>query len=138
MTALTRLREEDLKYLELLQTVIARHGNNSFLVKSWAVTLNAAFIVVTDRRQSWRGVMISLSLAAGFWLLDSYYLRQERLFRTLYDRFVVQGPAGPPLFTMDAARYGDRVGWRSVALSRTMLCTYGLLVAVDMVVVLLA
>ncbi|MEV6566571.1 hypothetical protein [Streptomyces kronopolitis] len=137
MTAQPAFRPDEVKHLEFLQAVIARHANTSFLVKSWAMTVSGAFIAVATRGPSWKTAAVAVALAAGFWLLDSYYLRQERRFRTLYEK--VAGHAQLPPFTMDAEQYGGPVPWREVALSRTMLLSYGVLVALDtMTVVFLA
>ncbi|MFE1764627.1 hypothetical protein ACFW81_10450 [Streptomyces angustmyceticus] len=134
-----RFCPEEVKHLEFLQAVIARHANTSFLVKSWAMTVSGAFIAIATRGPSWKTAAVALALAAGFWLLDSYYLRQERRFRTLYEKVADRGTPWAMPFTMDAERYGDPVPWRAVALSRTMLLSYGVLVAIDtMTVVFLA
>ncbi|GAA2309127.1 hypothetical protein OHT20_38015 [Streptomyces caniferus] len=136
MTAPPRFAPEEVKHLEFLQAVIARHANTSFLVKSWAMTVSGAFIAVATRGPSWKTAAVALALAAGFWLLDSYYLRQERRFRTLYEK--VADRQAPPVmpFTMDVEQYGDPVPWRAVALSGTMLLSYGVLVAIDTVTVI--
>ncbi|MCL7490235.1 MULTISPECIES: hypothetical protein [Streptomyces] len=136
MTVPPRFCPEEVKHLEFLQTVIARHANTSFVVKSWAMTVSGAFIAVATRGPSWKTVVVALGLAAGFWLLDSYYLGQERRFRTLYEKVADRRTPQVPPFTMDAEQYGDRVPWRGVALSRTMLLSYGVLVAIDTMTVL--
>ncbi|REK91625.1 hypothetical protein DY245_03185 [Streptomyces inhibens] len=136
MTTHPRFRAEEVKHLEFLQAVIARHANTSFLVKSWAMTVSGAFIAVATRGPSWKTAAVALGLAAGFWLLDSYYLRQERRFRTLYEKVADRRTPQVPPFTMDAEQHGDHVSWRGVALSRTMVLSYGVLVAIDTMTVL--
>ncbi|QNA75407.1 hypothetical protein C8250_029095 [Streptomyces sp. So13.3] len=130
------LRQEDLKHLEFLQAVIARHGNNSFLIKGWAITLSGAFLAVASRGAGGRTAVICVGLVTGFWSLDSYYLRQERLFRSLYEKIASRRAAPLPPLTMDAERYGERVTWHRVAFSRTMLCSYGVLAAVDSMMII--
>ncbi|MFD5734816.1 hypothetical protein ACFWIY_18600 [Streptomyces sioyaensis] len=136
MTVQPAFCPEEVKHLEFLQAVIARHANTSFLVKSWAMTVSGAFIAVATRGPSWKTAAVAVGLAAGFWLLDSFYLRQERRFRTLYERVADRGTAQVPPFTMDAEQHGGPVPWRAVALSRTMLLSYGVLVALDTMTVL--
>ncbi|MEV5121916.1 hypothetical protein AB0K49_03770 [Streptomyces decoyicus] len=136
MTAPAHFCPEEVKHLEFLQAVIARHANTSFVVKSWAMTVSGAFIAVATRGPSWKTAVVALGLAAGFWLLDSYYLGQERKFRTLYEKVADRRTPQVPPFTMDAEQHGDRVPWRDVALSRTMLLSYGVLVAIDTMTVL--
>ncbi len=79
--------ESVLRHLEMIQGVIDRMARNSFLLKGWAVTLLAATMWLSVRMPD---AMIpfaatAIFLIATFWGLDGYYLRQERLFRCLYD-----------------------------------------------------
>ncbi|MFF9161631.1 hypothetical protein ACF081_15385 [Streptomyces longwoodensis] len=123
--------EQRLKHLELLQSVTARLGNNSFLIKGWCITLSGVLVAVTDHSPGCATIPVALALAVGFWLLDGYYLRQERLFRVLYDRVVSDVDEPPPAFTMDAERYGGTVRWSAVLLSSPMLFCYGVLAAAN-------
>ncbi|MFE9028848.1 hypothetical protein ACFYOA_21740 [Streptomyces iakyrus] len=127
MTGGPGLDEQHLKHLELLQNVIARLGNNSFLIKGWCITLSGVLVAVADRSPGRATIPVALALAVGFWLLDGYYLRQERLFRALYEKVVGDRDDPPPPFTMDAERYGGTVSWSAVLLSRPMLFCYGVL-----------
>lgn len=136
MTGRPPLGEQDLKHLELLQSVISRLSNNSFLVKGWCITLNSVLVVVGDRRPAWTAIPVAVTVAVGFWLLDGYYLRQERLFRTLYERVAAGRDDPPPVFTMDAQRYGGRVTWFEVLLSRPLLFCYGVLATADSLLIL--
>ncbi|MFI7139567.1 hypothetical protein ACIBQ5_17885 [Streptomyces massasporeus] len=130
MTGGPGLDEQRLKHLELLQNVIARLGNNSFLIKGWCITLSGVLVAVADRSRA-ATIPVALALAVGFWLLDGYYLRQERLFRALYEKIISDRDAPPPPFTMDAERYGGTVSWSAVLLSRPMLFCYGVLAAAN-------
>lgn len=91
MTGQPDLSEQDLKHLELLQSVISRLSNNSFLVKGWCITLNSVLIAVAHGRPNWRTIPVVVTVVIGFWLLDGYYLRQERMFRSLYEKVVAGG-----------------------------------------------
>ncbi|MFE9171071.1 hypothetical protein ACFYNZ_16345 [Streptomyces kebangsaanensis] len=128
--------EMRMKHLELLQTTIGRLGTNSFLIKGWAMTVSGGLITVAMGSAGWAVAVIALMMTSGFWLLDTYYLEQERLFRSLYDRSVAPDSAQVPLFSMDAERYAQSVPWRRVALSRTMALFYGTLALVDIAVAL--
>ncbi|MBB6416038.1 hypothetical protein [Streptomyces sp. AK010] len=130
MTGGPGLDEQRLRHLELLQNVIARLGNNSFLIKGWCITLSGVLVAVADRSRA-ATIPVALALAVGFWLLDGYYLRQERLFRALYEKIISDRDAPPPPFTMDAERYGGTVSWSAVLLSRPMLFCYGVLAAAN-------
>ncbi|WP_062648921.1 hypothetical protein [Streptomyces maremycinicus] len=136
MTRRPHLGEQELKHLELLQSVISRLSNNSFLVKGWCITLNSVLIAMAHGRPDWRTVPVAVTVAIGFWLLDGYYLRQERLFRGLYEEVVRGGEAAPPLFTMDTRRHGGEAPWLPVLLSRPMLFCYGVLATADSLLIL--
>ena len=73
------------KHLELIQGVIARMANCSFLLKGWAVTLVAAIFGLAAKDTNPKFVLISCFIVPFFWLLNGYFLSQERQFRELYD-----------------------------------------------------
>jgi hypothetical protein len=73
-------------YLLIIQAVVARMANNSFLLKGWAVTLTAALFALAAKDANPFYFFVALFPVGIFWLLDAYYLLQERLFRHLYDR----------------------------------------------------
>jgi len=77
--------EDQGKHLEFIQSVIARMGTNSFLVKGWSVTLVAALFALAAKDSNPEFVFIAFLPCVLFWLLDVYYLQQEKLFRDLYD-----------------------------------------------------
>jgi hypothetical protein len=84
---------ETVEHLKMIQGVINRMTQVSFLLKGWAVTLVVTLLAVAINTQnSWLG-FIALVPTVVFGCLDAYYLRQERLFRDLYDK-VRLGPSG--------------------------------------------
>ena len=70
------------KHLELVQGVINRMANNSFMLKGWAVTLVALAGKDTDKLY----FLVAYVPVLIFWGLDAYYLLQERLYRSLYEK----------------------------------------------------
>jgi hypothetical protein len=75
-----------IKHLEMVQAVIARMGSNSFAVKTWALGLIAAiFALAAEKGGNPRLLLVALLPILVFWFLDAFYLRQERLFRRLFD-----------------------------------------------------
>lgn len=80
-----KLSEDRIKHLEMLQQIITRMANNSFLLKGWTVTLVAAIIAVIDKSQLHTVGWVALIPVFIFWGLDGYFLRQEKLFRELYN-----------------------------------------------------
>lgn len=90
-------------HLGFIQGVISRMGNNSFLVKGWVLTLVVAILAVlaqSDREYRFEIVFILLLPIVMFWLLNGYYLYQERLFRCLYNK-VTSNQVSSEEFTLD-------------------------------------
>ena len=78
------------KYLEMIQNVIERLARNSFQIKAWAATIFTATIVLTYSIINTLIFIVLIAVISLFWALDSYYLKQERLFRKLYEQKVNQ------------------------------------------------
>lgn len=77
--------DNKLKHLELIQGVINQMASNSFKLKCWAVTLASGVFALASKDADKMYCLITYVLVIVFWLLDSYYLWQERLYRTLYN-----------------------------------------------------
>lgn len=65
-----------------IQQIIEREANNSFKIKGWTITL---VVVVILFRAEDHQILLRFIPLISFWYLDSYYLKQERKFRRLYD-----------------------------------------------------
>lgn len=78
--------DKKIKHLEMIQGVITRMANNSFKLKGWTITLVVATFAFIGKDIVDRKFILVLYLPIiAFWALDSYYLQQERLFRSLYE-----------------------------------------------------
>ncbi|QJT02302.1 hypothetical protein G9272_19860 [Streptomyces asoensis] len=119
-----------LKHLEFLQAVITRLSNHSFLVKGWALTLAAGFFAVSSSQQSWQVAASGLVPLACFWFLDGLFLRQERLFRFLYDD-VRRPEVEVENLSMNVGPYLGRISWLEATFSRTLQLFYGALLVAD-------
>ena len=121
---------EWLKHMEFIQAVITRLANDSFLMKGWALTVAGAFYGFAVKETSWRVAAIGLMPVLIFWGLDGYFLRQERLFRSLYDQVRQRSTRVEP-FSMSAAAYALGVeSWGRTLLSRTLAPFYGPVVSI--------
>ncbi len=134
--------ESVLRHLEMIQGVIDRMARNSFLLKGWAVTLLAATMWLSARMPDtiFPFVAIALFLIAVFWGLDGYYLRQERLFRCLYDSTRTKEYTD---FSMNTLEYSGEVRtWLWTCFSpcpvNTLLVFYGPLAILACVVMLVS
>jgi hypothetical protein len=123
------LQDHQVKHLEMIQAIVTRLGNGSFLIKGWTMTLAGAFLGVAVNRASWKIAAVAIIPVAGFWILDSYYLRQERLFRALYEEARKPGTT-VELFSMNIGPYRSSIRWKNVVVSHTMVNFYGLLISV--------
>ena len=88
-------KQENLhKELDLIQSVISRMTNNSFLVKGWAMTLMSALVAfgnesIMNNDHGIYYLVAMLAILIPFWWLDAYYLQQERIFRKIYERAIM-------------------------------------------------
>ena len=78
--------EQKMKHLELIQEVIKRMANNSFLLKGWTVTLVTGILALASKDTDKQYLWIAYIPILMFWFLDAYYLQQERLYRSLYEK----------------------------------------------------
>ena len=74
------------KHLEMIQNIITRMANCSFLIKGWTITLIAAVFVLAAKDTDIKYIIITYIIIPTFWFLDGYYLSQERKYRALYDK----------------------------------------------------
>lgn len=122
------------KHIELIQGVINRMAGNSFLLKGWCVTLVAALFALAAQGANQWYALVGLLPALVFWGLDAYYLRQERLFRKLYDT-VRRGELDTDPYCMNTQPYSTHVPsvWRT-AWSFSVAWLHGAVVAAVLIV----
>lgn len=82
--------EKKIKHLEMIESVIERMARNSFQLKGWTMTLVSAIIALFAKDADHRFIIFATLPVIGFWLLDSFYLQQERKFRLLYKNIVAK------------------------------------------------
>jgi hypothetical protein len=116
-------------HLGFIQAIITRMGLNSFLLKGWSVTLVAAIFALAAKQADRRFVLLAFFPIAVFWLLDAFFLHQEKLFRRLYE-LVALGNVDSDQFTLDTKGIKGVPGIASVFFSKTLRLFYGSLVGV--------
>jgi len=125
------------KHLELIQGVINRMAGNSFQLKGWSVVLVSALFALAANDARVHFVFVAYFPAIAFWVLDGYFLRQERMYRKLYDA-VRQQPGPESDFSMNASKYKEEVdSWLGTCLSDTLLIFHGVVLAVIVAVTVL-
>lgn len=74
------------KHMDYVQSTISRMASNSFYLKGWNVTIISAIVALSFKESDWRIYTCALVLNIVFWFLDAYYLKQEALFRKLFEK----------------------------------------------------
>jgi len=100
--------EIKIKYLEFIQMVVNRQANNSFLIKGWMIGLFSAGLGFSINQNKPPILLLVIFLIIILWLLDAYYLRQEKLFRKLYS--AASKNKLKNIFDMDTSKYNQGVG----------------------------
>lgn len=116
--------EAKAKHLEFIQSAISRMANNSFLLKGWSITLVGGLLALSFKEIDPRYVRISMAVLFFFWVLDSFYLTQERHFVKLYDH-VRSLDDGSIDFSMHVSKFRRRFDWGRCAFSKTVVLFYG-------------
>jgi len=100
--------------------------SNSFMLKGWAVTLVAGIFVLAGKDTDKLYFLVAYIPVILFWGLDAYYLLQERLYRSLYDK-VRQTDETNIGFSMKATAIefnSEKNRWSSCMISKTELWFY--------------
>ncbi|MFJ7724598.1 hypothetical protein ACIQXV_00405 [Neobacillus sp. NPDC097160] len=134
------MNENKLKHLEFIQGVINRMGQNSFLLKGWAVTLVAGlFVFANTQDMDYRYISIALIPTIFFWLLDGYFLWQEKLFRKLYDHVRKKGEGVVIDFSMNVKPFQPVTSsWISICFSTTLSLFYLPIIAIIIITMVFA
>lgn len=116
--------------MEFVQAVVTRLANNSFLMKGWALTLSSAILGFAVTQGHSLLALMAVIPAAAFWLLDTYYLRQERAFRQMYADVAAKRVTN---FVINPREYAKQQKWCQVAVSISLVVFYGAIIAVSVV-----
>ena len=128
------MAENKLKHLEFIQNVITRMNSNSFLIKGWTITLVSALFAFAEKGNNTNMIIIDFIIIPSFWVLDGFYLSQERQYRGLYDEITKKEERDID-YNMNAAKYntgGNK--WLNSIFSKILLWFYLLLFFIVIVV----
>ena len=110
---------EKIKHLELIQNVISRMNSNSFQIKIWSIIVVSILLAIYTATKNNYFFLVGIFPIVIFWLLDAYYLNQERKYRGLYNDVadVNDEPKEIKLFTMNTDLYvdGEYSYWSSLS-----------------------
>jgi hypothetical protein len=127
------------KEIGIVQNIIGRMANNSFLIKAWAITLIVASLIVKGATYHHYVAFLPWFV---FWCLDAYFLRMERLYRKLYDWLIINREKSEDfLLDINKASLENRFGKEvphmpRVMLSKTLVTFYAVLLVVIIVSIL--
>lgn len=89
------VEEKKVKHLEFIQSNIARMNQCSFQMKGWMLTVATALLALyasSFNTELGKGnnifIFIAIVPTLIFWVLDSYYLQQERKFCGIYNDLI--------------------------------------------------
>jgi hypothetical protein len=129
--------EKKLKHLDLIQAVITRMAGNSFYLKGWCVTVVAAILGLASKDSNKKFVAVVYYPTIMFWLIDGYFLFQEKLYRKLFNAVRKIDEANID-FSMDIDEYkGKDVSWLSAMFSHTLLIFYGIMLLASLIAMLI-
>lgn len=77
--------EERIIYLQMIEEVIKRMADNSLKMKEWFITISCGVIAAFLASSKPEMLFIISGASIVFRVMDSFYLANERRFRSLYD-----------------------------------------------------
>ena len=126
-----------LKHLEFIQNVITRMNSSSFLIKGWTITLVSALFALAAKDANIQYVLITYIVIPVFWLIDGFFLSQERQYRDLYNEVRIKGESEID-FSMNASGFSDgKNSWLAGVFSKTLIPFYGITILVTLFVMFL-
>lgn len=122
------------KEIDLIQGIITRMANNSFLLKGWIVSLIAVLLALTDQtivatRLTYFNFILILPVIV-FWYLDAFFLHKEKCYRRLYNWTVSnRATSDENLYSLDYTRFenDEKSIWTIMFTNKTLFPLYGLL-----------
>lgn len=127
-------------HLAMIQGIVNRLAQDSFLLKGWSVVLVSALFALAATSSNRHGVCLAYFPAIAFWILDGYFLWQERLFRALYDKVRVLNEEDIDFSMATYELRAENKSWCDAILTNTLLIFHGIVIgsiAVVMVMIII-
>lgn len=130
------------KEIDLIQGMITRMTNNSFLLKGWIVSLIAVVLALTKdtivaTNFIYFGLLLFLPIIV-FWYLDAFFLHKEKCYIKLYN-WVIDNRKNTNdfLYNLDYKRFeGEVDSIKGIMISKTLLPFYGLIILVLLIILI--
>ena len=115
--------EKVVEHLKMTQAIINRLANNCVLVKGWSMTIILAVMVLITKHEIQSPYFVPVFPILPIWILDGYFLWQERLFRQVYGEIRVQSDTD---FEMNPMKHKNKpkCSWLSAIFSPTLVIFY--------------
>lgn len=126
-------------HLSMIQGIVTRLGQNSFLLKGWSVLLVSALLALGAASSEELVLVVAFIPVLAFWGLDGYFLWQERLFRRLYDHVRGQGEEDID-YSMDVGVVRTQASsptWPRATFSRTLIAFHAVLLVTVFIIFLI-
>ena len=128
---------EIIEHLKLIQGVINRMAQVSFMIKGWTLTISIVLLGFAVGSSEGAFGFLGLIPIVLFWGLDAYYLKQEHLYRKLYSK-VREQDVNVPSYSMDTTLFETEIESWWATLKRPTLIFLYLILALMMIAVSLA
>lgn len=122
--------EQKLEYLKLIEAVIERMAANSLRMKEWFVTIASAIVGFSVNSANANLAQVAIGPLLVFWILDAFYLLQERKYRELY-KLALQDSV--VLYSLNVRiKEIDNSFWGSILMSWSTTAFYGVILCLGM------
>lgn len=120
------------KEIDLIQGVINRMANNSFLLKGWLISLIAVILALTKDTLLTSDIKylstILILPVIVFWYLDAFFLHKEKCYRKLYEWVITnRNTTNDFMYSLDYSRFKSEVkSLIAIMFSKTLFPFYGI------------
>lgn len=132
------MNENKRTHLLMIQNVIDRLSQNSFLIKGWSITIVSALFALAVQNTNLVFIYLAYFPSIVFWLLDSYFLQQERLYRALFDQARLANENEVDFSLDTSSLQGSVPAWSSILGSKTIILFHGSIVFSILLVMIIA
>lgn len=123
--------DRKIMHLEFIQRTINRMASMSFAAKGLCIILAIIVFILLDRNN----IIVVYIPIISFWIVDGYFLSQERLYRSLYDDV---RPKKVTDFSMNTKKYeGGRNSWIRSIFSKTLIIFYMTLAILTLMIMII-
>lgn len=128
------------KEIDLIQNCIERMSKSSFLIKGWDLSILGIMTGFFLKNKNIGLVVMVIIINTIFWWLDAYYLREERLYRAMYNDVLTKRNNGNylDLYSLDNKKYvSKKQGLVRAMFSKTLIIMYGTIVVIALLIIFL-